>query len=57
MGIIEGSIASLIFERDFSVWVIGWDSRLLACVYSVSTLISLVIKLKLMHDDNDDELK
>ncbi|BAT78627.1 hypothetical protein VIGAN_02133000 [Vigna angularis var. angularis] len=34
MGIIEGSIASLIFERDFSVWVIGWDSRLLACVYS-----------------------
>lgn len=34
MGIIEGSIASLIFERDFSVWAIGWDSRLLACVYS-----------------------
>lgn len=36
MGIIEGSIASFIFERDMSVWVIGWDSRLLACVYSVS---------------------
>lgn len=36
MGIIEGSIASLIFERDMSVWVIGWDSRLVACVYSVS---------------------
>lgn len=34
MGIIEGSIASLIFERDYSVWLIGWDSRLLACVYS-----------------------
>ncbi|OIV97933.1 hypothetical protein TanjilG_12690 [Lupinus angustifolius] len=34
MGIIEGSIASFIFERDLSVWVIGWDSRLLACVYS-----------------------
>ncbi|CAK8566397.1 unnamed protein product [Lathyrus sativus] len=34
MGIIEGSIASLIFERDMSVWVIGWDSRLVACVYS-----------------------
>jgi len=34
MGIIEGSIASFIFERDFSVWAIGWDSRLLACVYS-----------------------
>lgn len=43
MGIIEGSIASFIFERDFSVWAIGWDSRLLACVYSVSALISLVI--------------
>ncbi|KAL5076632.1 hypothetical protein RYX36_015616 [Vicia faba] len=34
VGIIEGSIASLIFERDMSVWVIGWDSRLLACVYT-----------------------
>ncbi|XP_061363748.1 WAT1-related protein At4g08300-like [Gastrolobium bilobum] len=34
LGIVEGSIASLIFERDFSVWAIGWDSRLLACVYS-----------------------
>ncbi|OIV96672.1 hypothetical protein TanjilG_09214 [Lupinus angustifolius] len=34
MGIIEGSIASFIFERDLSVWAIGWDSRLLACVYS-----------------------
>ncbi|KAJ7959123.1 WAT1-related protein [Quillaja saponaria] len=34
MGIIEGSIVSLIMERDMSVWVIGWDSRLLACVYS-----------------------
>ncbi|KAJ1376893.1 EamA domain [Sesbania bispinosa] len=34
LGIIEGSIASFIFERDMSVWVIGWDSRLLACVYS-----------------------
>ncbi|XP_027354153.1 WAT1-related protein At4g08300-like [Abrus precatorius] len=34
MGIIEGSIASFIFERDMSLWAIGWDSRLLACVYS-----------------------
>ncbi|KAG2389833.1 WAT1-related protein [Vigna angularis] len=34
LGIFEGSIASLIFERDMSVWSIGMDSRLLACVYS-----------------------
>ncbi|KAK7301345.1 hypothetical protein RJT34_12208 [Clitoria ternatea] len=34
LGIFEGGIASLIFERDISVWSIGWDSRLLACVYS-----------------------
>ncbi|KAJ7965585.1 WAT1-related protein [Quillaja saponaria] len=34
MGIIEGSIVSLIMERDMSVWMIGFDSRLLACVYS-----------------------
>ncbi|KAE9605865.1 hypothetical protein Lal_00024551 [Lupinus albus] len=34
LGIFEGAIATLIFERDMSVWSIGWDSRLLACVYS-----------------------
>ncbi|XP_057442702.1 WAT1-related protein At1g44800 [Lotus japonicus] len=34
LGIIECSIASLIFERDMSVWSLGFDSRLLACVYS-----------------------
>jgi len=37
LGIFEGGIATLIFERDYSVWAIGFDSRLLACVYSVST--------------------
>ncbi|KAL1337260.1 hypothetical protein HN51_031924 [Arachis hypogaea] len=34
LGIFEGAIATFIFERDMSVWSIGWDSRLLACVYS-----------------------
>ncbi|KAF7816872.1 WAT1-related protein [Senna tora] len=34
MGIVEGSIATFIMERDMSVWTLGWDSRLLACVYS-----------------------
>ena len=34
MGIVEGAIATLIFERDMHVWTIDWDSRLLACVYS-----------------------
>ncbi|XP_022146962.1 WAT1-related protein At4g08300-like [Momordica charantia] len=33
-GTLEGSIVTLIMERDFSVWVIGWDSRLLAAVYT-----------------------
>ncbi|OIW02429.1 hypothetical protein TanjilG_05022 [Lupinus angustifolius] len=32
--ILQGAIATLIFERDMSVWSIGFDSRLLACVYS-----------------------
>ncbi|KAJ1439266.1 EamA domain [Sesbania bispinosa] len=34
LGIFEGAIATFIFERDMSVWSLGWDSRLLACVYS-----------------------
>ncbi|KAI4337801.1 hypothetical protein L6164_016176 [Bauhinia variegata] len=34
LGIVEGGISTLIFERDMSVWTLGWDSRLLACVYS-----------------------
>jgi hypothetical protein len=37
LGIFEGAIATFIFERDMSVWSLGFDSRLLACVYSVST--------------------
>jgi hypothetical protein len=36
MGTVEGSIVTLVMERDMSVWAIGWDSRLLAAVYSVS---------------------
>lgn len=34
MGIVEGGIVALIFERDMSAWVIGFDSRLLAAAYS-----------------------
>ncbi|KAK4276744.1 hypothetical protein QN277_014857 [Acacia crassicarpa] len=33
-GVFESAIASFIMERDMSVWALGWDSRLLACVYS-----------------------
>ncbi|KAK7820595.1 WAT1-related protein At4g08300 [Quercus suber] len=33
-GMIEGSIVTLVMERDMSVWAIGWDSRLLAAAYS-----------------------
>lgn len=34
MGMVEGAIVSLIMERDMSVWIIGFDSRLLAAAYS-----------------------
>lgn len=38
LGILEGGVVTLVMERKLSVWVIGWDSRLLAAVYSVSSL-------------------
>ncbi|KAM6543401.1 hypothetical protein CsatB_007848 [Cannabis sativa] len=34
MGVLEGGVVTLVFERDMHVWVLGWDSRLLAAVYS-----------------------
>ncbi|XP_058190081.1 WAT1-related protein At4g08300-like [Rhododendron vialii] len=34
MGMVEGAIAALVMERDMSAWAIGFDSRLLAAVYS-----------------------
>ncbi|PKI38440.1 hypothetical protein CRG98_041139 [Punica granatum] len=34
MGTVEGAVTTLIFERDMSVWVVGWDSKLVAVVYS-----------------------
>ncbi|XVE55358.1 hypothetical protein DITRI_Ditri03aG0152200 [Diplodiscus trichospermus] len=34
MGIVEDGIVSLIMVRDLSAWKLGWDSRLLASVYS-----------------------
>ncbi|KAH7524507.1 hypothetical protein FEM48_Zijuj06G0126700 [Ziziphus jujuba var. spinosa] len=36
LGILEGGVVTLAMERKMSVWVIGWDSRLLAAVYSPS---------------------
>lgn len=39
MGVVEGAAVSLVMERDMSVWRIGFDSRLLAAVYSVSNSI------------------
>lgn len=36
MGALEGAVATLVIEHNMSVWVIGWDSRLLAAAYSVS---------------------
>ena len=40
VGVFESAVASFIMERDMSVWAIGWDSKLLACIYSVSTFLS-----------------
>lgn len=34
MGMVEGAAVTLAFERNMSVWALGWDSRLLASVYS-----------------------
>ncbi|XP_018822181.1 WAT1-related protein At4g08300-like isoform X1 [Juglans regia] len=34
MGMVEGAIVTLVMERDLTVWAIGWDSRLIAPVYS-----------------------
>ncbi|KAM0971601.1 hypothetical protein ACFX13_019784 [Malus domestica] len=34
MGALEGAVATFVVEHSMSVWVIGWDSRLLAAAYS-----------------------
>ncbi|XP_009346345.1 WAT1-related protein At1g21890-like [Pyrus x bretschneideri] len=34
MGAMEGAIATFVVEHSMSVWVIGWDYRLLAAAYS-----------------------
>ncbi|XP_065880325.1 WAT1-related protein At1g21890-like [Euphorbia lathyris] len=34
MGMVEGAAVSLVMERDMSAWKIGFDSRLLAAVYT-----------------------
>ncbi|KAJ6997849.1 WAT1-related protein [Populus alba x Populus x berolinensis] len=34
MGVVEGAAVSLVMERDMDAWKIGFDSRLLAVVYS-----------------------
>lgn len=33
-GLVEGGVVALIMERDMSAWTLGFDSRLLAAVYS-----------------------
>lgn len=38
-GMVEGGIIAVIMERDPKAWALGFDSRLLACVYSVSYII------------------
>ena len=41
MGVVEGAAVSLVMERDMGAWKIGFDSRLLAAAYSVSTYVFL----------------
>jgi len=36
MGALEGGVVSLVAVRDMRAWALGWDSRLVASVYSVS---------------------
>lgn len=50
MGVVEGGIVALIMERDMSAWVIGFDSRLLAAAYSVSSLYIRSIHLIQLHN-------
>ncbi|XP_022141610.1 WAT1-related protein At4g08300-like [Momordica charantia] len=34
VGMVGGGIVTLVAERNMKIWVIGWDSKLLAVVYS-----------------------
>lgn len=34
LGMLQGAVVALVMERDYSAWAIGFDSRLLAPVYS-----------------------
>ncbi|KAM7507730.1 hypothetical protein LguiA_018183 [Lonicera macranthoides] len=34
MGMLEGAVVALVMERDMTAWIVGFDSRLLAAVYS-----------------------
>ncbi|XP_057975212.1 WAT1-related protein At1g21890-like [Malania oleifera] len=34
MGTVQGAVVALVMERNLAAWAIGWDSRLLAAVYS-----------------------
>lgn len=44
MGMIQGSAASLVMNRNVAnAWSIGWDTRLLAPVYSVSKFVLLTL--------------
>lgn len=47
MGTVEGGIVALIMERNnMSAWIVGFDSRLFAAVYSVSKFLHSVLLLK-----------
>lgn len=37
MGTVQGAAVALVMERDKAAWAVGFDSRILAAAYSVST--------------------
>lgn len=47
VGMVGGGIVTLVAERNMKIWVIGWDSKLLAVVYSV--IIQYLLTLIFLH--------
>nr|DAD24558.1 TPA_asm: hypothetical protein HUJ06_026022 [Nelumbo nucifera] len=44
MGTMQGAAVALVMERNPAAWAVGWDSRLLAAVYTVSGVSIIPIK-------------
>lgn len=51
MGTLLGAGVSLVMERDFSAWAVGFDSRLLAPIYTVRLYLEkyILFNFRLEH--------